>query len=41
MQDGEPYQVTPTGPSGVTDLTDPESVLATLLAHTDVTSVER
>lgn len=36
--DGEPYQVTPTGPSGTLDLADPGSVYGTLLHGTRVTS---
>jgi hypothetical protein len=39
-QAGEPWKATPTGPSGVTNLANPESVLGTLLAHTQVTSVD-
>jgi hypothetical protein len=39
-QDGQPWEATPTGPTGITDLADPASVLGTLIAHTDVTSVE-
>lgn len=36
---GQPWSATPTGPHGILDLDDPESVLGALYAHTQVTSV--
>lgn len=39
-RNGQPWQATPTGPSGVTDLADPGSVLGTLYDHTTVTGVD-
>jgi hypothetical protein len=39
-QAGQPFKVTPTGPSGITDLADPASVLGTLYGLTDVARVD-
>jgi hypothetical protein len=39
-QAGEPWQASPTGPTGITDLNDPVSVLGTLYSGTDVTAVD-
>lgn len=39
-QAGEPWQATPTGPSGILDLADPASVLGALMDHTDITGID-